>query len=280
MSIPTVDSFLFILDIIRENKKFHMVLSGKPFQFQGIPYEPMDMVFKEASMKSGGKGASEGFNISIPKDSSAGDYLSKPLASTSTTAILRMVTLQGKQELILRGFVNNVSDEGRMLGLEISTLRVSLGHVGLNLKYSNLCHHTLYGQACKIGKTAFPVSIANEMSAASGGGYMLAVAGAVPDPDHYDYGFLTIESDGVTLYSPITKVVPSGGSSFSGAGNALVFIPRYLGELVQGKVAKLHKGCDLTFTTCHDRFSNTANFGGFPFFTGTDNPFSNEVLNS
>jgi len=271
VSDATVGTYLLLVDIFRGAEHFAMVASGRPFSFQGTTYEPADMKFREANMRSSGKASSQGFNFSIPASSDAGKFLKLPVDSDATKVIMRMVSTGGEQVFLLRGVVQNVSDEVRMIGLEIGTLRVSLGHVGLNLKYANTCSHSLYNSRCKVPKQGFPQQILGGFKATTGGGYVIHLSVAVTDQEHYDEGFLTIDHQGVKLYSPITKIVSYGTGS-------LVFLPRWLGVDLQNGVAILYKGCDLTFTTCKTRFNNTENFGGFPFFTGSENPFNNHVL--
>lgn len=41
---------------------------------------------------------------------------------------------------------------------------------------------------------------------------------------------------------------------------------------------EVYMGCDLLFETCQNAFSNTTRFGGFPFFTGKENPFTGSYL--
>jgi hypothetical protein len=47
--------------------------------------------------------------------------------------------------------------------------------------------------------------------------------------------------------------------------------------LAAGTTVTLFPGCDHTLATCSGKFSNTANYGGFPFMP-TKNPFGGDPI--
>ena len=47
--------------------------------------------------------------------------------------------------------------------------------------------------------------------------------------------------------------------------------------LAIGDAIYLYPGCDRTLNTCHAKFGNSANFGGFPFIP-TKNPFGGSPI--
>jgi len=47
---------------------------------------------------------------------------------------------------------------------------------------------------------------------------------------------------------------------------------------IAGGIVDVTLGCDLSFKTCANAFSNAPRFGGFPFFIGKENPFKGSYL--
>ena len=54
-------------------------------------------------------------------------------------------------------------------------------------------------------------------------------------------------------------------------GSGLTLI--YPAPLTPGETVSLYPGCDHTLQTCHGRFNNAENFGGFPWIPRR-NPFN------
>lgn len=60
-------------------------------------------------------------------------------------------------------------------------------------------------------------------------------------------------------------------ASLAGGSQLDVVLDRAVTSLVEGMQVSLIEGCDKQFSTCRARFSNTANFRGFPHIPGGEN---------
>jgi len=156
---------------------------------------------------------------------------------------------------------------GRVLGVEVAddaarirceSAQVSLKRIGLRRLYSRACSHVLYSAACGATPITASATVMQVLgrSVAFEGGVPAAVAGMLA---------------GGWLQTP------------AGARHMIVWENLYDVELLYpvplatGTSVILTAGCDHSTATCHSRFDNLANYGGFPFIP-SKNPFSTGVF--
>jgi hypothetical protein len=241
--------------------------------YQGVNYIASDFEFKEAAMQSGGKSNGEGVSLALPKHIPAGVFLSDLQDGEEVRILLRLIGSNEETIFSIRGFIGTVAEEEHLLMLSVGTIRSALAHMGLSTRYSDTCHYVLYSGSCKVVATPKALTIAGEYASASGGGHLLQYDGVVADASKYSDGYLTVEVGASTIHTPILEILAT-------ATHTYIVIPKGFSKPVTGKVVSLYRGCDLTFKTCHDRFNNTENYGGFPFFTGKENPFTDTALDN
>ena len=156
---------------------------------------------------------------------------------------------------------------GRVLGVEVAddsarirceSAQVSLKRIGLRRLYSRACSHVLYSAACG----ATPITAGSTVTQVLGrsvkleGGVPAAVAGMLAG------GWLQ---------------TPAGARHMIVKETAFTVELLYPVPLATGTSVILTAGCDHSTATCHSRFDNLANYGGFPFIP-TKNPFSTGVF--
>lgn len=129
-----------------------------------------------------------------------------------------------------------------------------------------LCRHALYHDGCGLNIANFEISA--NLSALAG--RVATVAEAAGQPDGYYAG-------GVLTYNGVRQSISRhSGSALTLAGS----IPDLGADLAAaggaGLSVAIAPGCTLTRATCHDRFDNLANFGGFPWIVGS--PFDGRKL--
>lgn len=124
-----------------------------------------------------------------------------------------------------------------------------------NFKFQGLCNHVLYDGGCKIAKTSFKFSaLVTDVT-----GRTITVAGLSALGASWALGGTVQYGDD---YRPIL------GQSTDVLTLSLPFYDDILGKEVD-----VFAGCDHSLATCEAKFSNSINYGGFPFVP-TKNPFS------
>ncbi|GAB6191157.1 phage BR0599 family protein [Desulfocastanea catecholica] len=133
---------------------------------------------------------------------------------------------------------------------------------GLRGRYTRQCRHVLYGQGCKLDKSAF--AIPAEVAAINGSLTVLTV----PDAAGYAAGYFIAGMIG-TLGGAYRCIV-----NHSGATLTLATPTKLIAAL---DTINLYPGCDHSLTTCRDKFNNQANNGSFAWIP-TDNPFTGSIV--
>jgi len=160
---------------------------------------------------------------------------------------------------------------GRVLGcafnrataeLNCEPITVSLARTGLRRIYGKACPHVLYGASgCRLSKTDF--DHATTVSAISGVTLTVGSIGAY----NYSGGFVEwVDDAGDTQ----RRFIESHSST------ALTLLQAFVGIATSDAVT-IYPGCDHTLTTCDTTFSNSANYGGWPWIP-TKNPFIDPVF--
>jgi uncharacterized phage protein (TIGR02218 family) len=159
-----------------------------------------------------------------------------------------------------KGRVLSWKSNGAAVALNCESVFTSLRRTGLRAKYQRSCRHALYSSGCGVGQGS--VSVSSTVSGASGPTLTMSSLGAYPDG--YFSGGLARDADGVSRFIA------------SHAGGVIILTMPFPTE-VGGQTLELLPGCDRTRETCHVKFNNVLNFGGFPYIPGT-NPFSGVSL--
>lgn len=160
--------------------------------------------------------------------------------------------------VIWSGRLLNVEFESSKATLVCEPITTSLKRTGLRRLYQRQCPHLLYGDSCKVNKADF--SITTNLSAISGTVLNSASFGLYAD-QYFAGGYIEFHWNGVTERRFITE--------HTGA-KITINIP--LMELAVGSAITAFAGCDHAKETCHTRFNNVLNYGGFPYIP-QKNPF-------
>lgn len=163
------------------------------------------------------------------------------------------------------GRVMNVSwgsDVGQAT-ITCEPLDASMRRTGLRRLYGRGCPHVLGGPGCNVDLATF--AVAGTVTAV--GPFTVTAPEYATQPDGYfDGGVLAYAIGGTTERRYIV----------AHAGSVLTLDRRALG-LGVAAVAQAMPGCDHTLATCHDKFDNSANYGGQPFIP-TKNPMGGDPV--
>lgn len=134
--------------------------------------------------------------------------------------------------------------------------------------YSAVCGHVLYDRGCKISESDPAFKFDVEVLAISDASITLVGTGVgAQGADFFVAGFLERGS----FERRMVLSQSNDGENQVTLGLLLPFA-----KLQTGQILTLRAGCDHSAATCHAKFNNIANFGGFPWVP-TENPFSTGI---
>jgi uncharacterized phage protein (TIGR02218 family) len=142
--------------------------------------------------------------------------------------------------------------------LQCESLLASMRRPGLRRLYQRSCPHALYGAGCLVAAASF--RHAATLSGVSGT-TLTSSAFATLGTGYLAGGYLEWQ-DGTRLERRAIRAHTSGD----------IVISHPIPALVAFAAVTVYAGCDRTLATCHTKFTNSANFGGFPNVP-SKNPF-------
>jgi hypothetical protein len=238
-----------------------------------------DRVFQGAAIKLGTLKSrtkiseSDSFIVTLPRDLEIVDIIIKKELTTGINFVLNyvQVSLSGVVTALPISFKAKVVSftlKDATIAVELEGVSQILQSIGLRRKYGTTCSHALYDGQCKAKVSDFSVNRSLTYShgrTTIGGGYI--VLGGTPLVDSlFDGGSAVMTLNNVEIsvriaHNDTTTIfvdyLPSN----------LPISPEVLPPVT------LRQGCDLTFNTCVNKFSNEINFGGIPFFRNGVNVF-------
>ena len=165
--------------------------------------------------------------------------------------------------LISVGTIGEIARNGDQLSLEFRSATHALSNVGGRI-YQKSCGAKLGDQNCGVDleTSAFLVNgTVTEQSGLS----ILIEADASVNADHFSLGRILITSGALSGLSRAIRQC-----TLDSEGLRVLLWEALPGTLAPGETVALYAGCDKSFETCRDRFSNTRRFFGFPHVPGTD----------
>lgn len=218
---------------------------------------------RRSGIEQGNEINRSGLEITLPRDNPlAALFISSPPEGVVSVTLYRFHASDTATETIVlwKGRVGGARLSGSELVLKCEPVATSLKRPGLRARYQLICRHALYSAGC--GALAATYRVDGTVAAVSGTAIQVAAAASQPD-GYFVAGMLTTANAGSRMivgHSGInlTLVAPMPG-------------------LTAGMDVQLYAGCDHSVATCRDRFSNLANFGGFPFIP-VKNPFTGDAI--
>ena len=142
----------------------------------------------------------------------------------------------------------------------------SLKRPGLRARYQRMCRHALYMPGCGVDKSAYAVS--GTISAINAARTEITIPEAAAHPPDYFMGGFLSTADGTMRF-----ISAHVGPSVTLANPAPVLV-----DLVGvSGGATIYPGCSRNRETCHERFNNILNFGGWPWIP-LRNPFDGRSI--
>ena len=189
-----------------------------------------------------------------------------------------------QQRRIWSGRVSNSKINQKKLTLVLSSVGDQAGRNVPGRKYSWACGHLLGdANSCKVYITQFFAShfvdriednrtiyLDTTNQTPQGDAQISAFTETAADPDYFRGGW--VQPDGETLGTNKRFIVATGVDS----GQPWVKVSMDMYDFTVGDgndVLRMYPGCDRSPEDCRTKFSNTANYGGFPHVPGF-NPFA------
>ena len=162
--------------------------------------------------------------------------------------------------IIWKGVVTSFSSSGHKVRLLVpSIFSITLSGEVPSIYYQNMCNHVLYDAQCKLVKASYQQD--TTITVVDSGTITVAADGFADSVLKAGEIINTTKNERRLIIDNISDVLT-------------INFPFFNAEV--GDNVSLFAGCDHAFTTCRDTFSNTLNYGGFPYVP-SDNPFENEL---
>lgn len=197
--------------------------------------------------------------VVFPKSSTfASTFFTPDYSDVQTLTILRRHhDVESGFEVMWKGRVIAYEARGDELILTCESIQTTIRNAGLRGKFQRSCRHSLYSNNCGVNIDNFYIDAT--IDSIDGFDITVTVASGDDQADNYFRGGV-MEKDGE--YTFIRKDVSN------------VLTVQYLIEGLQaGDTVQIAPGCDLSQTTCSEKFDNSVNFGGFPYIPN-NNPFT------
>lgn len=191
-------------------------------------------------------------------------FRTQPPSDVITVTLHRFHAGETTGAVVWMGRVLNAEWTGATAVLNCEPVSTSLARPGLRRLYQRQCPHVLYGPACRLNKATFAVTA--ELTAVSGTTLSAAEFDAQPD-GYFAGGFLEYTNPDATIERRFI-------TAHTGA-DIVISLP--LSVLDAGSQVVAYPGCDHALSTCSSKFSNSDNYGGFPFIP-SKNPFGGSSL--
>lgn len=184
-----------------------------------------------------------------------------------TTSVLatRYQELNGSSEQIWKGEITTIKTSNQIAVISVN------GYFGTPMKkrlptitVARMCPHVLYDSRCRVSPTSF--ELVTTVEAVDGQLVRVDVADSAKKDDYYLWGGM--------LHFDTGEWMTIGKQTALGTGTKVNFtIQLPIVGLKVGDLIKLRAGCAHDIVTCHNKFANRDNFGGFPSLPKT-NPFT------
>jgi len=233
---------------------------GYDIEFGGNTYTAMPMASSRISGDMEGK--MDALEIEIDRGAQlVQDYAFVVAPRTLSCTVYRLHANSGNFQRWWGGKVIGISLEKPDVATLVvpSLMSVALETVVPTVFYQTHCNHVLYDARCAILSSAFDV--ATTITAISANEREITVASDGGNPDGWFQGGEIIGSDGDR------RLI------LDHTGNVMTILWPFVAQAPMDNVT-LYAGCDHSFATCVDKFSNSRNFGGHPHIP-TDNPWRN-----
>lgn len=188
--------------------------------------------------------------------------------SPASIEIFEMLLPSGTPQLLFVGSIQKARVKGKRVKLKAAAFSGALDRRVPRFQWSISCNHTLFSHGCVRRRQT---QMARENWRAIGffeaqwaDPKLLLNSVTYPGPtpaDHYYVGGWVETGSGTARQ--VREIL--GSWHVSGTLHLLLARPIRTDQLSPGQAFHVYPGCDGQYSSCSNKFSNTENFGGFPF---------------
>lgn len=166
---------------------------------------------------------------------------------------ITMFTLRDEPEVAWKGRLAGLKPAEESLTLVFESIFTSMRRPGLRARFGKTCRHALYGRGCLLDPEDF--ALAATVTA------LTSSTVTSPEADGQVDGYFT----GGMLRSPggiLSFIISHSGTAIRLQRTSYDLVKTFAEDGV-GMDITLYPGCDHTRSTCHTKFNNRLNYGGF-----------------
>lgn len=216
--------------------------------------------------QNNGKLSKANMEVQLALDHALSQALLTKWSETVTTLTLFSKRTSGT-ETLWKGRLVNIVPETNSVRMTFESIFTSMRRAGLRARFQKSCRHALYNRGC----TLSPASFAVAATLSSITDRVIVCPEAAGYADGYFDGGMVASTTGV--YSYVQEHVGTS-LTLSRVSAALV---DDLATYGAGVGITLYPGCDHSYPTCRDKFSNDDNYGGFDYIP-TKNPMGGSSI--
>jgi uncharacterized phage protein (TIGR02218 family) len=251
---------------------FYYTSLATEFTFDGDVYKPIPISRTAPTINE--KETSGSFTVNFPFNNPfVQRYLGGIAPAQDRLEIFRAHLSDSTLEVkaFLSGFITGVKFKGTDVTVSVGGIASRMEAQIPSKTFSWMCNHVLYGKGCKVAESRFTFNF--EVLSVSSDGIRITVkdTGQALAEVTADTGFF----NGGTVRTGV-EGSQRMALEFEAAAVANTYVIKLMvpvDGLEIGQGVSLSAGCDRALQTCSSRFSNSPNYGGFPFIP-TLNPFS------
>ncbi len=175
-----------------------------------------------------------------------------PAAAEDGTAVWNSETF-----VVQTGIVSGLSFRGFAVTVECTPEPLFSNHEIPTWRFSRTCNRMLYSPGCAVSKSAF--DMAATITAIDIQNRRITVNDSYgADGTHFNWfkhGMVKHNPSGLLLSVRMSENIPTN--------KTLLTLHQWNPDIQVGDAVVCYPGCNHTFVTCRDKFSNAQNFGGF-----------------
>lgn len=269
-----VEMYRFVEQGRTESEVWTFTSGDEPVEYMGETYTPVPIGRSEAETKSELSRAN--IEVKMDLDNPVGQRWLHDHVEAMVTLTIFERDEDDEVSVVWKGRLSGVKPTMSEIVLSFESVFTSLRRPGLRARYQRSCRHMLYSRGCGVDKEAWAVKgVPTAIN-----GLVVTVPEAAAYPDGYFTTGILEGPDGTLRFitnhvgNQLTLLRP-----FESLAKALALDGYGLsyGKYYGGAAVRMFPGCDRTRGTCHGRFNNLMNYGGFDWIP-IRNPFDGSSI--
>jgi len=253
-----------LFKIVSDGVVYNLTSAAKAQTYNSETYEPATI--GRAGIQTKNELSKANLDVRLSLDHALAIALLGRWAESITSLTIFAKRTSGT-DVIWKGRLANVVPEDASIRMVFESIFTSMRRPGLRARFLKSCRHPLYGRGCYLNHADFAVP--GTVTGISGLTVVCPAADALADG--YFTGGMLEAPDGTLSY--ITNHV-SSALTMNRISSALATA---FADEGPGLEITLYPGCDHSYATCRDKFSNDDNYGGFDYIP-TKNPMGGSSI--